>query len=803
MMATFVNDLRHGLRVFRRQPGLWLLATLALSAGMGVNATLLSFARALLQGRQLFDTERTVVIRAFHPGQGRSVAAAADVLALQEQSRTLADWIIHENAAATVTGAGIEPERLQFQRVNQAFLGATKAKIALGRGFTNSDFAAGQTPVVLLSSGLWKSRYGSAPDIVGRTIRLDGEDHTVVGVASDEYWFPTLETKLWVPLRDNVLKATASTSRTFRVMATLVPGATREQARQELAAISRRLEVANPVTHASWMMVPLDVEAGLFTDNDRTALFLVRMLGFGILIISCANVANLLLVQAIGRRREMAIRGALGAGTGRLIRQLAAESLWLAIPATVAGLAMASWLAEILFRVIAPLANLPLPKQMVDGPVLAFSIGTAVACLVFFSLPAAWQAGKLDLAPAMREGDLRTGAGWASRFMARGFVIAQSALALALVIASGLVASVVVELSRIDLGYPTERLVVATARPSPKRYANAGEARTFYERGLQALRGLPQVEHVGLMSTVPQFGGDGIGTVFAKEADRAKPVDQQIRGFLLPAGEGAIEALGVRRIAGRLIDARDTSDSDPVVVANETAARAIGMSNAIGERVCFVANNGCFRIVGIVGDIRRSNIARATLPAFFVPAQQFAGRDYQWLVRVRGDMAAALTAMRPRVQQIDAEEPVQWTVIDEDNYRDQTGGRLLSSIVATMGGLALFMATIGLYCLLSYQVSQQMRDWGIRLALGAPGRDIERRIVGSGLRLIAWGAIPGFALAYGVAKVLAGMMPPGMNVSPWIWAGATAAVLVTGVVAAGVPARRAARIDPATVLRND
>lgn len=801
-MQSLRQDLRHGWRVFRRQPGLWILAVITLSIGSGVNGTLFTFAQALMQGTAVFDSERTVVVRTFHPEQGRGRVSAEDLVALQAQSRMLQDWVSYEQVSGTLGTHGAEVERVQYQRVSVNFLRATKAKLAQGRGFVPADYDPGQAPVAVISAGVWRRRFGSSPAAVGQQIRIDGVDHAVVGIAADDFWFPSVDTRLWVPAR--VTPTPGASERSVVAMATLVAGVTREQAKQELAAISLRLAAAQPASHSRVTLVPLELEEGLLTANDRTAVFLVRLLGLGILVIACANVANLLLVHALGRRRELALRTALGAGSLRLIRQMTIESLWLAVPATGLGLLMTSWLGEVLFRRIAANAGLPVPAEMLDGRVVAFSAVLAMLSLIVFSIPAAWQSRRLELAVAMRDGQAGAGTSGRSRWMARGFVVLQFGLAMALIVTAGIVTRAVLEFSRMDVGFPIDRLLVASAAPSAKRYATANETQAFYQRGIEAVRSLPGVASAGLIAIVPQLDGDGLDTAFAREAERGLPADRQRRGFLLPVGSGALETLGVARRSGRLIEPGDTATADKVVVANESAARVLGEA-AIGERVCFLEASArdCYRVVGVVGDISRANLSRPPMPAFFVPASQMTRRNYQWLIRTRQDGGEVSGLIRTTLAAVDREEPIKLENVAEENYRDLEGSRLFSALVSVMGGLALFLSAVGLYCLLSYQVSQESREWGIRLALGARGADIQRQVAANGLRLLAIGTLPGVVIAYAIARLLSGMLPAGTAYNPLVWLGATVVLFGAGLGAVLRPAWRASRVDPVVALRND
>lgn len=805
-MSSLLQDLRHGLRLFQRQPSLWILAVATLSLGTGVNSTLLSFSRALRQGLELFDLDRTVLVSAYHPELGRGRVTADDLTDLERHSRTLRQWFVHEEAFANLSGdGGAEALRVAYTRISPRYLDAIGARTALGRGFLAADFEPSRPRVALLTYGFWQTRYGGASNVVGRRLQLDGLDYEIVGVANRESWFPTLHAKLWVPRRDS--DAANPTARNLYAFALLAPGVTRDQAREEFTALSRRLEQARPETNARWTYVPQDLEAGLVSSNDRTAVFLIRILGAGVLLIACANVANLLLVHAIGRRREFAIRHALGGGSLRIVRQLIAESIWLALPATILGLVLANFSAEWAFRAISPRAGVPVPSHMLDLPALALSLAIALACLVLFNLPAAWQARRLDLTAAMRDGDARAGLqSTQSRWLARSFVVLQFSLALALVITAGIVTRGTLAFHHLDVGYPTSGLIAVSAHPSPLRYSSPALAQSYFERGLEQLRALPHVAAVGLISAIPQLDGNGIAALFATEADRALPADRQRRGSLFLAGDGALEALGVPLRSGRLFHRADSARTEPVALVNEEAVRQLNLRSPLGERVCLSGNStvqGCFTVVGVLANIKPANLAQPPRPAFFLSLTQNPLRDQQWLLRARGDSAAALAALRPQLRQLDSQQPLEFRIIAEENYREQEGSRLFSLIVSVMGALALFLSAVGLYCLMAYQVTQQRREWGIRLALGASRRHIERSVATAGLRLLLIGAVPGFAAAFFIARMLSGLLPPGLAFDPLTWVAAPLGLLVTGLLAAWAPALRAGRVDPMTALREE
>jgi putative ABC transport system permease protein len=557
-----------------------------------------------------------------------------------------------------------------------------------------------------------------------------------------------------------------------------------------------------PDSSGGWRVSVLKPYDALFSTNDRLARPLLLVLAGCVLLLACANVANLLLVRSIGRRREMAIRKSMGAGVGALVRQISAESLWLAVPACAAAVLFADWSVPLLLKGF-PGLDLQTPKNIVDYPVVAFTGAIAMASIFVFSLAPLWQAQRSSIADAMRSAGARTGADRRSRRLSSGFVVVQAALAMGLVGSAILVSKAMYQAVHLDPGYNTKNVLQVRADLARARYAN-DRTGMYFERAVQRVSALPGVVSASAISVVPYVEGNGVATTCAVEGT-AERKERLPRGSVIAVLPGAIETLQIPLRRGRSIEARDNSRSLEAVVVNEAAVRRLWPDrDPIGRRVRLEGMDGrWFTVVGVAGDVRRTNIVQRIEPVFFVAAAQAPVRSMAVIVRTAGPAEAALPGVRSAMQAIDPEEPLVADTIEAAAYRGIQGGVTFAGLLCVMGGLSLFLAAIGLFSVLAYQVWDRRRDIGVRIALGASRANIVREFVGQ----VAWLAVPGLMLGAALAVALGQRVQAvlyGVAISePMVLGGAMAALVAATVLAAVVPARRAASVDPGAALRQD
>lgn len=593
-------------------------------------------------------------------------------------------------------------------------------------------------------------------------------------------------------------------SRHLIVLGRLRPSVGRAEAQQEINAVAARLATVRPETNAGWTVEVLPPYEGLIYPNERAAIRLLYFLGAGVLLIACANVANLLLVRAVGRRREIAIRQALGARRGRLLRMAVAEGAWLAIPAGLLGLLAAAWCGDLLVKAF-PNAELKATKQVIDWTVVGFTLGVSLASVLAFSLAPCWQGATLRLSEALQAAGTRTGLARRSRRLARVFAVVQMALAFALVATAVVTIKGTITLRHLDPGFQTANMAMLSASPAAWRYGTAAEAQPYYEELLRRVRAAPGVESAGALRAVPHVQGDGTPTTFLAEGRPEPPPGEQSFGAYVQATPSALETLRIPILSGRGIQPADTPGAQRVVVVNQTAARRLWPSQPVeGRRVRLDALAGeWFTVVGVCRDAKRSNPVLPPQPLFYVALAQNPRRAMTVVARLSGPPAAILPALRQAARETDPEEPFRLTTVEEEMYRGLGSIRTFTAMLGVMGALALYLAAMGLFCLLSHQVAQQLPEIGIRMALGARPADIIGQVSGQALRVVAAGGALGLLLAYAAGRALASLIPDLKPADPGLLALAMLVLALAATLACWAPARRAASAEPAKILRSE
>jgi putative ABC transport system permease protein len=803
-MTGLLQDVRHGFRQFARQPGLWALAVLTLSLGIGANATIFSIVRGiLLKPLFLFDQSRDVVMWSAHPAQGRERQSASTVEFEEWRANVKAfeRLVGVQGATRTITGDEGEPERIYAALVTDGFFEYFSSGAVLGRVFEKREFERGQHQVAVLSYPFWQRRYASSPAVIGKTVKLGAEVYTIIGVAKREFWFPTADTNVWIPYVAPVDRE-AQLARDLDLIGRLNPGATRAQAQQEVNAIEAQLAAWYPETHKGWQ-ASVESPLGHIYPNDRIAIGLIHAIALGVLIIACSNLAILLLARAVMRQKEMAIRQSLGAARARLIRQAFFESLWLAVPAAVFGVVMAKWSAEILVRQF-PTMNVPVPDQVIDWTVIAFTSGIALVSVLIFGLAPAWQGSRQNLTNGLRESGARSGASRKSRRLSRVFVIAQAALALALVYVAVLAAKGINSLRDLKPGFDATNVISARMSPAKWRYASNEDASRFFENVVRELRATPGVESAAAITVVPKVQGDGVATTFTPEDRGAAEEAKKPFGLYAVVTPGALETLKIPLLRGRTIEERDGKDGERVAVINQMMAKTYWPdSDPIGKRVRLDALKASFTVVGITGDIRSLDPRTPTRPKFYIPLAQNPARTMSVVIRTAGAPDQLIGGVRAAVRRVDREEPADIQTIEAQIDRNIEGGRTFGKMVLVFGGLALFMAAMGLFCLLSYSVTARLPEIGLRMALGAARSDVVRLIVLDCVKMLAIGVSIGLVLSFALGKVITSLLTDVSALDPMLISGSLACLAIAGAAAAFLPARRAASTDPAIVLRNE
>ena len=796
-----MNDLHYGLRLLRRSPMFAAVTIGTLALGIGATTAIYSVVESVvLRPLPYREPDRVVVIweDASFVSFPRNTPAPANYFSWKEMNRSFADIAATRGASANLTTGG-PPEQVIGRRVTANFFPVLGVDPVIGRTFTDEEDRTG-APVTVISYGLWQRRYSGDPAVVGRDITMNGSARRIIGVMPRGFVFRNREVDFWNPMQFTPAEQAQRGSHYLNVVARLAPGVTLEQAREDMRGIAARLARAYPDTNRQVGSVVLPVKEDALGDTRLQLIVLLAAAGC-VLLIACANIASLLLSRALGRSGEMAVRAAIGATRGRLVRQMIVEAMILAIAGGALGVLLAPAGMRILNTMV-PLA-VPAPETSAFDPrVLAFALTVSVATGLLFSIVPAFQTARGSLSRALQHGG-RAGIG--GRALPRDLlVVAQIAVALVLLVGAGLLVRTLANLRGLDIGFRPDRLLtLRTTLPTP-RYAEPTARLAFYERVVAGIRALPGVESAGYVSMLPFLS---IGNTTGYEVEGVQPVEGQDALYRVGTPD-YLRTIGAELLEGRLPDERDGRDAPPIVVLNATFARLYWPDrSAIGRRVRFGGENAPWRtVIGVVKDVRERGYELEMKPGAYVTyAQVLTAWQPEWLVvRTTGDPVALAPAIRGVVGRIDPEQPVSTVRTMEEivalNVVDRAGQTTLLGVFA---GLALLLACLGLFGVLSYAVTQRTREIGVRLALGATAGGIARLVVGRGLALTAAGLAAGLALSWAFTRTMSSLLYGVGAGDPAAFAAGVGALGLVALVACGLPAWRAARVDPIQVLRQD
>jgi putative ABC transport system permease protein len=808
-MGTLIRDLRFALRMVRKSPGFSVTVILLLGLGIGATTAVYSVVSAvLLRPLPYVESDRIINIWETDPPMMHGTASAPNYLDWKRQSTVFESMAAFTYGELNLAGEG-DPERLVALRVSPDFFGLLGARPRLGRSFAPDEARAGRDNVVILSHGLWKRRYGGDPDIVGRTIELSGRRSEVVGVMPEGFRTPLsiIEPTVWVPL---VLGKTALAHRDAHylfVLARLKRSRTVAAARSEMGAIARALGRLYPDTNRT-RGVGLERIQELMVEDVRPALLVLLAAVALVLLIACANIASLLLVRATEREPEVAIRLALGASRPALVRQFVVENALLSLMGGAVGLLLALWITDLL------VAGLPDSLRLmteigVDAKVAAFALALSLLVSLVFGLVPAIHAAGGEVSAALREAGSRASASRRRNRVRDVLVVAEIALCLTLTVGATLLARSYRNLRGTQLGFDPEHVVtMAIARPRTTGVYESDptfdpdRTRSFFARLIARVDALPGVESVGLINYLPLTHAN-INGDFAIEGRPWRGSGRPVTEYLT-ASPGFFEAMGMPLRAGRRFTTADVASSRPVAVVNETMARRFFSGESpIGKRMKIEWAGDVWReIVGVVADVRRRSPGRPPSPETYVPFAQRPVSSVSLVVRGRGDPLPLVPSVRRAVAALDSAQAVAAVrtlehVVDDSVARQRFSTVLLGLFAAA----ALFLAIIGVYGVVSYQVSQRTHEIGVRVALGARESDIWKLVVGAGARLAALGVAVGLVATLGASRLVRSLLYGVGPTDPATYA--AVALLVTGValLASYLPARRAARIDPMLALR--
>src|SRR5215207_5627965 len=802
-MGTLLQDIRFGLRLLWKRPGFTAVALAVLALGVGANTAIFSVVNAvLLRPLPYPGAERVVAFDGVNLSKGinKSNMSAPDFEDWKEQARSFEAMSLYTEGGSNLTG-GTEPERVTTAWVGADFFRVIGVGAARGRALLPEDDRPGGSPAVVISHGLWQRRFGADPAAVGRRVELGGRSLEIVGVMPPDFDFPQ-RAQLWGPLQLDVAKEPRD-NRSYSVVGRLREGVPLETAQAELDAVAARLAQEYPVTNAGWG-VDLDPLKDELVGRLKATLFML-LAGVGLLLlIACANVANLLLARASGRRREVALRLALGAGRWRIARQMLTESVLLSLAGGALGAALSVWLTDLLVA-LAPADTPRLSEASADWRVLLFAAGASVLTGVAFGLAPALQASRYDLNESLKEGG-RGASGGRSRARS-ALVVAEVALSLLLLAGAGLLVKSFARLQAVDPGFDAEGVLTMRVSLPGARYKEPARKAEFYAALMERVQALPGVESASATLSLPLGGSNySVGRGFIREGRPETPEEADNAAYAVVTPD-YFRALRIPLRAGRVFDERDDMESAKVVVINEAFARkAFAGEDALGQRIQIWRDEKFPReIVGVVGDTKPQALDAAD-PALqmYVPHRQ----DGTWgglslVLRARGAEADPLVrGVREEVRALDRELPVYdvktmgKVVADSTAYR-----RVAMFLMAGFACAALLLAGVGLYGVVSYTVAQRTHEIGVRLALGARGRDILGLVVRQGMLLTLAGLGLGLACAFALTRLIAGLLYGVSAADPAVYVVVSLLLAAVALLACLVPARRATKVDPMVALR--
>ncbi len=800
VLESIWQDIRYGLKSLTKSPGLAVVAVAALALGVGANSAIFSFVNATLIKPLPFDhPERLVTLSGIDPFGRPNEASASDFLDWRDQAESfsgMAAWVTY---GRRLTG-GSEPEHLEIVRGSAALFSILGVEPLLGRNFAPGEDEDGASGVAILSHWLWASRFGADPAILGRTIILDGKHHTVVGVMPAGFLFPDDgAVALWTPLTFQWFERNYRTVRMFDVIARLAPAQTIEEARAEINTIAARLEEEYPDTNEGWS-VKVTPAHDVLVGSNPLLLILLGAVGF-VLLIACANVASLLLARAANRTREIAIRTALGAGRLRLVRQLLAESLVLALMGGALGLVLAVWVID-LVAAADPGHLAQWNAVAIDANVLGFALGLSLLTAVVSGLAPAVQASHPDLSNSLKEGSRLSTTGSRARRVRGFFVIAQVAMALVLLAGAGLLINSFIHLRRVDPGFNPDNMLVAWIDLPESRYQEDQETVRFFKDLLTRVRSVPGVEAAAAVTTLPmrEAGSDYDLEISVEGRPSAEPGEQQADFRVI--SDDYFRTLGIPLVAGRRLDERD---ADGVVLVNQTFVRTfLADANPVGAVLRLANREWRVEIIGVVGDVRHRGLDEDPRPEMYVPIVQAAHNGMNLVVRTRGNPMAYVDVIKRQVYAVDGDQPLAWlTNMDRLLYRSVSQRRFNMLLLGSLAALGLVLAATGIYSIISYSVSQRTREIGIRMAIGAKEGDVLRMMVLHGMRLAAIGLALGLLGAFALTHVLKSLLFGVGATDPTTFALVSALLMVVAFAASYIPARAATRVDPIAALRHE
>jgi putative ABC transport system permease protein len=819
MMETIYQDIRYGVRTLAKNRGFSAVAVIALALGIGANSAIFSVINAvLLRPLPYTDPDRLVMLWATNPllqlGIDNLPATAANYVEWRDQNQVFENISALDSRTFNLTSGG-EPEQIACAHVSSSFFQLMDVSPKMGRAFSPEEDQPGKNQVIIVSHGLWQRRFGADLDLIGKSLTLDGHSYTLIGVMPASFGFPGTadmpaymslppQTDLWTPIAFTAEQVGRRGDHNLSVIARLKPGVTLEQARTDVGNIARQAEEQDPRAKGYGVNV---VSLGEQLVGSIRPALLVMLVAVGfVLLIACANVANLLLARSSARQKEIAIRMALGAGRGRIIRQMLTESMLLSIAGGSTGILLNFWGVGILLA-LSP-ENIPRLDQVnTDAHVLGFTLLISVVTGALFGLAPALQASRLNLNESLKEG-ARGSAGGLHRNRVRTLlVVSEVALSLVLLLGAGLMIRSFERLLRVDPGFNPENVLTSRLSLPANKYPDAKQQAAFFQRTLERLESLPGVQSVGAVSALPLSGAEEASSFMI---EGSPPVDSSEMPMAdrRRASADYFRAMGIPLVNGRYFTEADNQSAPPVAIVSESFVRRFfPEEDPLGKRI---KNGGpastrpWLSVVGVVKDVRHLALEAEPRPQVYMPYLQNTSTSMAVVMRSASDPASLAAGVRNAVWELDKEQPITDVKSMEQYFSASVAQRRFNMILlAVFAGVALVLAAVGIYGVMSYSVTQRTQEIGIRMALGAKQTDVLRLVVRQGMIPALAGVVIGLGAGVALTRLMSSLLYGVSATDPITFAAVPLTLLGVALGACLAPARRATKVDPVIALRRE
>ena len=806
LLETAWRDIRFGVRALVHSPIFSVVTVLSLALGIGANTAIFSVVNGLLlrplpfpESERIVDVWHTPPQQSF-PGLDKFSVSPANYLDWKAQSGSFEQIAVYSYTGFSLSTSN-DPLPLIGAAVSSDFFSVLRTNAMHGRTFTTDEEQPGRDQVAVIGHGLWQRAFGANPNIIGQTVTINSRSFTVVGVMPAGFEFPR-EADLWVPLAWDDKERQIRSIHDYLVVARLKQNVSREQAQAEMSTISSRLEQQYPEENRGWGAVVIPLREDVVGDIRLALLVLFCAVGF-VLLIACANVANLMLARGANRQKEIAVRIALGAGRARLIRQLLTEGVLLAVSGGVLGLLLAILGSKMLVQ----LGNLPNSGDIgIDTWTLGFTLLVSFGVGIMIGIVPALQLTRTNLSDTLKQGSGRTGGSPIKQHTRKALVISEVALSLVLLIGAGLMIRSFWKLQNVHPGFDTNNALTMSVALTPLRYSEPQQQLAFLDRALERIRAVPGVVSVGATTTIP-LGGGGSTQPFSIEGRPAGTVAEQPMAQTRYITSDYFQAIGIPLRQGRFFSDHDRDNSMAVVIISEAMARRFWPGeNPIGKRLTpsFHHEQGPREIVGVVGDVKASGLDVDSAAMMYMPYKQSPRPYMSFVVRTASNPESLVQPVSTAIYSIDKEQALtDVETMDQVLTKSLSGRRFNMTLLLTFAGVALMLAAVGVYGVMNYTVTLRRRELGIRMALGAGRMDVLRLVLRQGLMLTLIGVAAGLISAYALTRLMASLLY-GVTATDYLtFASVSAVLIVVGVAASYIPARRATKVNPTIALRTE